>query len=105
LHVSFINIYTNPWKKGVNACIVDVVLGNMSMGLGCDIRGNIWWLKKIKFRTKSYFKWKNTKNDDDICRQKSIVDISTQRHVGMSTTEVIVEYKINRVSLNFDDRR
>jgi hypothetical protein len=36
------------------------------MGLGCDIQDNILWLKKLK--AKLYFKWKDTKNDDDICR-------------------------------------
>jgi len=27
-----------PEKKGINACVVDFILGNITMGLGCDIK-------------------------------------------------------------------
>jgi len=28
----------NSRKKGINACVVDFILGNITMGLGCDIK-------------------------------------------------------------------
>ena len=37
-------IYKFLEKKGVNACVVDFVLGNIAMGVWCDIKGNILWL-------------------------------------------------------------
>jgi hypothetical protein len=48
-------------------------------------------LKKLNSELSPTSNERTPKNEDDICRQKSIVDISTQRHVEMSTTEVIVE--------------
>ena len=39
LHASFIDIY--KFQKSNNPCVVDFFLGNIIMGLGCDIQDNI----------------------------------------------------------------